>query len=292
MADEDVAASDPEGSEEPEEEEEDHEDSDDPPHEGLHAACLDGRTDVVRRLIADRADVGRSAPGGVTPLHGAAEHGHADIVRALLDAGADPGAVLDYVGMTPLHLATLHGHVGIAKMLSCHPVTKPSPGTEPLAPKSTAPGAQQMGGTSPLHMAAMFGREGFAREILDAGGGVAAVDCEGNTPLFYACRHGQEGVMRMLVDAGADVGVRNYGGKSPADFAVGAYQPQVQPLKELLLVLLKSSRCVRAWLCYAGLGVRICLGAAKHLPRSSVADTLPPLPPAFPRVFGTGVPRS
>ena len=68
----------------------------------LHRAAENGDTTMVRKLLANGADVQAPASEGMTALHVAAASGSAEVARVLLGAGALAHA-LDSAGMAPVH---------------------------------------------------------------------------------------------------------------------------------------------------------------------------------------------
>ena len=91
-------------------------------------------TDILRMLIAAKADVNAASTGddsklsgqverggvaGYTPLHEAAEAGKLEHVRMLLEAGARVDARTDS-GATALRLATARGHIEVVALLQRH----------------------------------------------------------------------------------------------------------------------------------------------------------------------------
>jgi len=87
----------------------------------LHYACIHGKLDSVKILVAETG-TNRSIQdkNGFTPLHEACRHGHLDIVNELLIAYPDAGAKRDLVsnfGTTALHLASYHSHLKIFEFL-------------------------------------------------------------------------------------------------------------------------------------------------------------------------------
>ena len=72
----------------------------------LHEATSHNRTDVVRRLVHERADVNRQERCNKdTPLHWAALHNYTELARLLIDNGADINLKND-VNKTPLDVAS------------------------------------------------------------------------------------------------------------------------------------------------------------------------------------------
>src|SRR6266478_249224 len=82
----------------------------------LHLAAVEGHTDVVKYLLAGKADVNALDKDDETPLHLAAFKGHKDVVELLLTSRADVNAKADD-GTTPLHLATQKDHKDMASLL-------------------------------------------------------------------------------------------------------------------------------------------------------------------------------
>jgi Ankyrin repeats (3 copies)/Sel1 repeat/Ankyrin repeat len=98
-----------------------------------------GHADVVKLLLASKADVNARGNNGLTPLFAAAALGHKDTVQLLLANQADVNAREDK-GMTPLFVATFTGHADVVKLL--------------LASKADVNAADN-NGTTPLHVAAV-----------------------------------------------------------------------------------------------------------------------------------------
>ena len=82
----------------------------------LHIAAAKGDAEMVRALIAARADVNAVALTGETPLLKAASKGCAGTARALLDAGARV-TLKDNTGETPLTVAARLGHREVVRLL-------------------------------------------------------------------------------------------------------------------------------------------------------------------------------
>ena len=82
----------------------------------LYWASLNGHVEVVKALLAAKAEVNKSSNGGTTPLHGASSKGHVEVVKALLAAEAEVNKS-DIGGRTPLYMASYKGHVDVVKAL-------------------------------------------------------------------------------------------------------------------------------------------------------------------------------
>ncbi|WP_277356081.1 ankyrin repeat domain-containing protein [Streptomyces sudanensis] len=121
----------------------------------LYTAAVDGRTGIVRLLLAAGADPGRASGegGGDLPLCGAACHGHTGAVRALLAAGAWPDQREEF-GWTALAWAVRQGHAGTVRALLEY---------------GADPGAAGPDGAVPLVAAARRGSVPVVRALLEHG---------------------------------------------------------------------------------------------------------------------------
>ena len=78
----------------------------------LHSAAGSGATDLVRRLVAEGADLNAIGKGGWKPLLMAVYRGHTHVVRTLLEAGAQTND-----GQNPLHFAAEYSYKNILELL-------------------------------------------------------------------------------------------------------------------------------------------------------------------------------
>lgn len=193
-----------------------------------------GHAEVVRFLLARRADPQLRTQHGATALHCAAwQTGEqSDVVDLLVAAGAERDAV-DNDDDTPLHLAASQGKVQLVKRLIAagarrDPVN--SSGYTPLL-AATARGyatvvrelllagadisvAEASGWTS-LHFAAEDGDQTTMHELLLHPAASAILEQRTRdawTPLMLAARRGHPEVARKLVDSGADRRAANASG--------------------------------------------------------------------------------
>ena len=79
--------------------------------------CYRGKTDMVKLLVENGADVNHQDDDGRTPLHWAARKGHLAIVEFLIDEGAGVDVRSLAKGETPLHKAAAQGHVPVVRLL-------------------------------------------------------------------------------------------------------------------------------------------------------------------------------
>lgn len=85
----------------------------------LLLACLLGRTQAVRCLLAAGADPNKADHKGFTPLYQAARHGHTDVVKMLVAAGANKTAKC--ANYTAREIADIYCHDDIVKFLGQYP---------------------------------------------------------------------------------------------------------------------------------------------------------------------------
>lgn len=172
----------------------------------LLAAADAGNLESVRLLLTAGASVDAATPGGYTALHRAAELDDTSILEALLAARASPTAAVKD-GTTPLMLAALSGASRtLDALLARHP---------DLAART------ELGYTA-LHAAAMSRRPANVRRLIDAGADVNARATDGSTPLVVAGLEDDLDVLRTLLAAGAATDTRLANGMTPLTLAAAA----------------------------------------------------------------------
>ena len=120
----------------------------------LHLAAVRGHKDVMKFLVASKADVNAKNISGKTPLYSVALSGHKDMVELLLANKADVN-VKDMDGNTPLNYVALSGRKDIVELL--------------LANKADV-NTKDNKGQTPLHKA-VFSRNKDVAELLRQHGG-------------------------------------------------------------------------------------------------------------------------
>jgi ankyrin repeat protein len=92
--------------------------------QALNRAAQAGDLPALRAALAAGADVEQRWPiigsfdDGHTPLLIASRNGHVDLVRELIAAKADVNAIEPVFGAVPLHKATYNGHAQITELLA------------------------------------------------------------------------------------------------------------------------------------------------------------------------------
>eukprot|EP00013_Stygamoeba_regulata_P023198 CAMPEP_0177653608 /NCGR_PEP_ID=MMETSP0447-20121125/13836_1 /TAXON_ID=0 /ORGANISM="Stygamoeba regulata, Strain BSH-02190019" /LENGTH=592 /DNA_ID=CAMNT_0019157095 /DNA_START=212 /DNA_END=1990 /DNA_ORIENTATION=+ len=160
----------------------------------LHFACRNKHREVVKLMMVNpKLDTNAKDVDGCTPLHEACICGDADLISDLLVKQADVRSLV--LGWNCLHLASFFGHVPATVLLMDHG----------LSAKSTTGE-----GSTPLHLAAMRGKLGVCKALIqnllsqkakdsDIAAYVNSVDKDGMTPLHRATHRGQKDVVLWLV---------------------------------------------------------------------------------------------
>ena len=219
----------------------------------LCLAILHGSNLIVKLLLERGADGAVKCPRGEgTPLHTATRSNNEVAVQLLLDSGF-PVDASDSSGETALHQMTKTNGVSVMKYLVDNganiearvPQTRRTPlhyaikhttckgagaAVEYLLEKGADPHARDHKRSTPLHLAAKFGRTEVIHRLLDLGVGVTPKDKKGSSPLHLAS---DPGVVEALLNRGANVNAINAAGISPLRVALGTKGDE-SSLKNLL----------------------------------------------------------
>ena len=84
------------------------------------------------------------------------------------------------------------------------------------------------GGSTPLIVAALFGRTESAALLLQKGAKIDARKNDGATALHVAAFFCQPDTAQLLLDKGADVTAKNNSGATPLDLVSGEFTPELQ----------------------------------------------------------------
>jgi ankyrin repeat protein len=186
----------------------------------LYKAAGEGRTDIVKYLIAKGANVNyRGAEWGHTPMSEAASRGFDDVVDVLLKAGADP-KVKDRNGYTAFATAALGGQVDVAELLLKH---------------ADVNGADNYGNTL-LMAATTTGQVEAIRWLVGKGAAVDKVsqlEYGGRTALIDAAEVGAVESARTLLELGANPHLKMKDGGTALSHALAA-TPKNDEMVELI----------------------------------------------------------
>lgn len=80
--------------------------------------------------------------------------------------------------------------------------------------------SESSNGMSPLHYAAMLGKERAVAYLIKAGVNINLYDFDGRTPLHYAAEQKNIVILHMLLNAGADPNLKDSQGNTPLDIAI------------------------------------------------------------------------
>ena len=174
------------------------------PDRRLVNAAADQDVDLVKSLVAKKADVNATRPDGTTALLWAAHWNDLQMVDLLLRAGAQVNAADDH-GVTALGRAALNGSL---------------PAVERLLAAGADPNLAQANGVTPLMTAADIGSADIVTALLARGASVnvAAVETR-TTALMWAVANGHHEVARVLIEAHADVHASTVKGLTPLLYA-------------------------------------------------------------------------
>lgn len=156
----------------------------------IFAACMSGRTDLVREMLAaNKALVQLMSHDGWTPLHLAAFFGHKDAAAMLLDAGANViERSTNPMANMPLHAGVAGRNFELVKLLVEHG-----------APVN----ARQHGGWTPLHGAAQNGDLAMVAFFLEHGADVNERADNSQLPMDLALTKGHQEIVNLLEQHGA-----------------------------------------------------------------------------------------
>ena len=174
----------------------------------MHAAML-GRTDMVKKLVENKAEVNLQDKDGWSALMDAAMLGHTDTVKVLVENKADLN-LQDKDGWSALMDAARHGHTDMVKLL-----------VENKADVNMA----TTSGHTPLLVAAERGYRKMAEVLVEHGADVNAQDLAGKTPLMLAAQKGNKEMVDWLIDkAKASVFPISRAGATAQQLAAGSFR--------------------------------------------------------------------
>ncbi|CAE7945229.1 caiap [Symbiodinium sp. KB8] len=171
----------------------------------LHAACVNGRDEVVPLLLEARVSPTSADRNGVQPIHLAAQGGSQQVLTLLITARAKLDAT-SAEKQTVLHFAARSGAPGaVLNLLMAEPLTRKTRGAKASGVSGLKIDAKDGWGRSALHWAVVNGHRSVVLKLLEAGADRNLRDAAGETPLLIAERRAQCRAQDRPGDMGASV---------------------------------------------------------------------------------------
>jgi ankyrin repeat protein len=185
----------------------------------LTEAAIVGSARIIEALLKAGADPNTRNPEGETPLMAVARSGNVEAARRLLEAGADVNAKESFGGQSALMWAAAQGQPAMVQFLASKGADLNARGVirqwERKVITEPRPKDMNKGGFTPLLYAAREGCAECARHLLAAGADADLEDPERITPLNMALMNLHFEVAASLIKAGADVDKWDLFGRSP-----------------------------------------------------------------------------
>ncbi|XP_065644273.1 ankyrin repeat and SAM domain-containing protein 1A isoform X2 [Hydra vulgaris] len=169
----------------------------------LHLAAFNGHDEVASLLITrgpSRASVNEPNLAGDTALHVASQYGHTKVVKVLLECHADLH-LRNAKEESALDLAAMYGRFSTVQLILLYDRTV---------------FFDAIHKHSPLHFAARNGHEKIVELLLSNGMPVNAT-CDMGTALHCAALYGKFGVSKLLLQKGIDIEIENNEGQKVLD---------------------------------------------------------------------------
>ena len=187
---------------------------------------IDGRTDLIFKLVKTEKDVRLKDPNGIPLIKWCAYYGDVSAIRYLLFKGA----TLDALGRNfDLNGAAFHGHWQLLQFLLEHGAdvnfTLPKTGESALHSglcKANNPSCNYI-----VKLLLEYGANPNAQTTphRESGGFMRDVYTKGETPLHRAAAFGNLQTIQLLLDAGADKAMKDVNGESPIGWASWHLRP-------------------------------------------------------------------
>ncbi|KAJ5270618.1 hypothetical protein N7497_008611 [Penicillium chrysogenum] len=170
----------------------------------LHEAAISGRLFVFHAGLQAGVDFARADVYGRMPLHYACMHGRVDMVRHLLAAGPHTVDIMDHDNFTPLIHSIVKGQLACAEQVLCSNArVDPEPESPPMKGMDHRPlkGPDHI----PLNLACQHGSLPIARMLLERNAKLLP-DAEGLYPQHMVARASQSPELLLLLkEHGADL---------------------------------------------------------------------------------------
>jgi ankyrin repeat protein len=218
-------------------------------------AARDGRTPIVRVLIAAKADVQQADVNGITPLLMALTNNHMDTAKMLLENGAAPNSA-DWWGRTPLYAAVEIRNRDYGRNNE-HEIDRPA--ALEVIRMLLDRGANVNARTKEVPP---------GRRFVTPLGDLSWVDFTGQTAFLRAALAGDITVMRLLLEKGADPNIATFAGTTALMAAAGVnwmtgqtFTESKEALMEAVQLCLDKGADVNA---KNSMGVTAVIGAANR----------------------------
>ncbi len=190
----------------------------------IHAAASAGDVQRVAALLAESPElIAARDKEKKTPLHHAVKRLQIGVVKHLLDRGADIGES-DIRSGSVLHL------VMQANSESSDGEKRRTVLTELLIRNGADVNARDFLRKTPLHLAAIRGREQVLDLLYDAGAEIKVVDGWGHTPLHDAALFNHKAVITWMLKKKADVHAKSGKGDTPLHSAARRFRKEATRL--------------------------------------------------------------
>ncbi|CAC5379506.1 unnamed protein product [Mytilus coruscus] len=182
----------------------------------LHISAQEGRTEVIKVLLKNKADINKCMDDGGSPLFIACHNNRIETVKVLLDNKADINKCIEN-GASPVYIACHNNHIELVKVLLDYKAD---------INKCTD------NGISPLYIACHNNHIETVKVLLDNKADINKGTDNGASPLYIACHNNHIEIVKVLLDYKADIDKCTENGASPLYMA--CYNNHIKTVKILL----------------------------------------------------------